>query len=728
MGMWDWVLKKNRKKTPSQFQMEVVECGAVCLYMIMGYYKRFIPLEQLRIDCGVSRDGCEAINLIQAAGIHGFDAEGYRIHVDEFDTINFPCIAFWHFNHFVVVEGYSDQYFYINDPAYGHRRTEREDFIREYSGVILEFTPNQNFKPEGSPPNIYNQLLTRLSDQKMALAYVFLVGLALTILGLAAPIFGKIFVDVFLIDHTQSVLKILIFGILFTSILRIILSFLSNHYLAKLENKLNILFSEKILWKVLRLPLIFFSQRSMGDIISRIQSIRGISNFIGNVYIDGVLSAILIVIYLGLLLFYDKDLSLIIIFIACLNVGIFYFISSVKKEKSLLCAVDYGNYISQCFSSLRIIESIKASGAEQNTFKKNIGLQVKVSNAIHDLAEKTILISGVPIFLNALSQVTIIIIGTLKIMNGDMTVGTLVAIQSIAANLMMPLNNLINISSKIQEMVGKMAKLDDVLEHKLEEKVNLSHFSQSEHLAKEDKVKLVGYIEIKGLTFGYNSLQPPCIDELNLIIYPGEHVAFIGSSGSGKSTLSHLIANLYHPWHGTIDIDGLNINHINKMVFANSLVLVQQNNSFFHGTIKDNLTMWDQTISFEKIVLGAKEAYIHDEISSRQNGYETILSENGANFSGGERQRIELARAIIANPSILILDEATSELDPIVENQIYDSIRKIGCTTIIIAHRLDTIINADKIIVLDKGQIVQIGTHSELISKPGLYLELMKTL
>lgn len=727
MKIFNWFKKSNRINTPAIFQMEMVECGAVCLSIIMAYFGRFISLEQMRVDCGVSRDGCKASNLIRAAELHGFEAEGYRIGVDDFDSMNLPFIAYWHFNHFVVIEGYSDTHIYFNDPAYGHRIMAIKDFAKEYSGIAIEVTPTNKFTPQGNPPRIYTQLLKRLSGQRITLLYIFLVGLAITILGLATPIFGKIFVDYFLIDYTQSILKLIIIGVLATTILRLTLSIINNHYKFKLQNKLTILDSEKFLWHVLRLPLAFFGQRSVGEIINRMQSIDEASEFVGNVFIQQILSLLLIIVYFPLLLYFDLTITTILIIVTLLNITFFYYIAKTRKEKSLLLSIDFGNYVSECFSALRLIESIKSSGAEQDAFKKVVGFQVKVSNAVHSLSEKAIIATTVPGLLNQLANVAILSVGALKIMNGEMSVGTLVAIQSIAASLMVPIIHLINTSGEIQEMVGKMAKLDDVLEYPIESQVNPLHLSQAEHLANEDNVKLKGHIRLENLTFGYNIFEEPIINDLSLTINSGEHVAFVGTSGSGKSTLSKLISNLIQPWHGKIYIDNKELIEINKLVLANSIAMVEQDSHFFNGTLKDNLTMWDKTISQREIIEGTRDAHIHNPISRRPEGYETILAENGTNFSGGERQRIELARAIIANPSILILDEATSELDPIVEDQIYDSIRKIGCTTIIIAHRLDTVVNADKIVVLDKGKIVQIGTHAELISTQGLYMDLMKT-
>ncbi len=716
---------KKRFHTPTIFQMEMVECGAAALSMILGFYKRFVSLDQLRIDCGVSRDGTKALNIVLAAKKYGLDAHGYKISVDELDQVQLPCIAFWRFNHFVVVEGYSNTVVYINDPATGHREVPLVDFANEFSGVVLEFTPTSDFMPAGKPIHVSEQLLKRLKGNKKTLTFLFINGLLFTLLGLLTPLFGKMFVDLYLIEQTTSIIKLLIIGLSTTILLRFGLSYLQNFYFARFENKLAISFSRKFLWHVLQLPLRFFSQRYAGDITYRMELNRSVARFIASVFIQTGLEAILVVVYFALLFYFNSLMGILISIIAGINMLVFYHITKLRRDKSLLLSVDLSNYYCQCFSAFRLIESIKASGAEQEVFIKVVGSQANVSNAIHTLNQQSILFNTIPLALNVLSSIMILALGSFFIMQGNMSIGTLVAIQTIVISLMNPLNRLVLIAGNIQEISGSIAKLDDVLSYPIEDQENLLQLSHSEHLIQEETHRLSGQIEIKNLSFGFNILEAPLLQNINLTISPGEHVAIIGSSGSGKSTLAKLIAGLYHPWEGQVLIDDNPIEHINRMILANSLIMVEQENILFHGKITDNLTMWDNTVSFKKIIQGTKEARIHEQISLRPHGYNTVIQENGSNMSGGERQRMDIARALIANPNIIILDEATSELDPIIESVIYDNIRKRGCTTIIIAHRLNTIRNADKIIVLDQGCIVQVGTHNSLIEIPGWYKNLM---
>ncbi len=712
-------------KTPTILQMDAIESGAVCLSIILAYYKRFVSVDTLRTDCGISRDGCKPEDIMHAANRYGLETTLNIKKINEFTAVTFPAIAFWQSQYFVVITGIKDNIIYLNDPACGHRIISKHAFSKEYSNLLLEFKLTPIFQKGGMPPRVLKPLTHQLSKYIAPLSFVFFTGLGLTLLSLAPPIFSKIFVDNYLIEHTTPILNILIIGIILTAILRFFISLLENYYLVLFENKLTILSSEKLLWHIMRLPLEFFSQRYSGDITHRIELVRETSKFIASIFTRSILHAILVIIYFTVLIYFDFSIALIVLTAASINMAIFYLISKQKKENSLLLNVNISKYYSEAYNIFKIIETIKASGREQEVFSKIVGAQTRISNTLHKMTENTQLISILPMAINSLAYILILLIGAQKIMDGSMTIGSLVAIQSIALSLMLPLKNILDIVDQVVEMTGALARIDDILDRKIDSRLDLSHFSQSSFLLPESKAKLSGYIEISDLCFGYNPIAFPLIKNMNIVIYPGEHVAIVGASGSGKTTLLKLISNLHLAWSGSILIDGNNINTINRLILANSIAVVQQEGILFNDSLKNNLTLWENSVSYETIVKGAKDAFIHEEISLRKNGYNTMVSENGINFSGGEKQRIEIARALISYPSILILDEATSELDIKVESQIFDNIRMLGCTTIFIAHRLNAIRNADKIIVLEEGKITQMGTHNTLISVPGQYSNLM---
>lgn len=717
---------KKIAKTPAVFQMEATECGAACLSMVLGYYERYIPLEQLREDCGISRDGSKASNIVMAAEKHGLISEGYNLEFDELDSIELPAIVFWRYNHYVVLEGFKNNKAYINDPANGRASVSREEFIRNYSNVVLTFEPGDSFEKYGKPFSVIPQIYKRLVKHKKPLLYIFLAGLGFSFIGLLVPIFSRIFVDQFLVNRLDSIIKPLLIGMLLTVAMRWGLSFIQNHYLMKLEIKLSSLFSSEMLWHLLQLPIQFFYMRHTGDIVERMSLNQNVSKFIVNVYIESVLNAIFVVVYALLLLYYDSSFMLVASAIAAINLIILYKISNIRHEKNLLLSYDLGNYYGHAYSGFRIIESIKASSQESGLFAKVFGSQVKASNTIHELSKKTIIYNALPTILNGFNVAIILVLGASKVMDGSISIGTLVAIQSLVISYIVPLNKLVVAAASISDMSGKISKLDDILNYKQRKKINIQELADTASLAKQQNARLSGLIEIKNVTFGYNCLERALVHDISLSIVPGEHVAIVGASGAGKSTFAKLLSNLYEPWSGEIAMDGQNISQIHRLVLVNSLSLVEQDNVMLNFSIKDNITMWDDTLRHSDLVQAAKDALIHDDISLRKNGYDAEIYQQGTNFSGGQRQRLDIARALVTNPSILIMDEATSELDPITESEIYNNIRRRGCTTIIIAHRLSTIRNADKIVVLDKGRIVQLGTHEELIAQPGVYNDLMQ--
>lgn len=717
-----------RVKTPVIFQMEIVECGAVALGIILGYYKRFIPIEQLRIDCQVTRDGTHAENIINAAEKHGLEAEAYEVEFEDFEKADLPFIAFYRFNHFIVVEGFDEKYVYINDPEHGHSRVIIEKFKKEYSSIAVVCKPGKNFEKKGKAVSPIDQIYQFVKKQKISFAYLMLCGMMISILSLITPIFSKVFVDNYLVDYTQSTLNLIIIGLFATFMIRTTLTYISNHYVGKLINKIISISSERFFQHIIRLPLNFFAQRYVGDIVFRMMSIRQTISEATHTTLDASIQLFMILLYLILLLYLNAKIAAVVILISFLNIYIFYILIESKKEKSIEMTVDLGLYYSQVFSRLRNIESIKASGTEQDLFTKVVGAQAKLSNSILAMDEKSAMLGLIPGALNSVASIAVLIIGAIQIINGQMTVGTLIAIQSITIGFMTPIIGLIQVSSQAQELSGNLAKLDDVMQYKVDPQIDLSHFTSTDRLMLEEEPKLSGLIEIKDLFFSFSIIDTPILKGINLTILPGEHVALVGASGSGKSTLVKLIANLYTPTKGDIYVDGTPLSKNNRLILANSIAVVDQDFILFNGTVRDNLKIWDDSVRDADMIAAAKDACIHEDISSRENGYDTLIIENGSNFSGGQRQRIEIARALLTNPNILIFDEATSELDPVIEDQIYDNIRKRGCTMIIVAHRLNTIINADKIVVFEYGKIIQMGTHDELISQKGKYQVLMSYL
>lgn len=712
----------KRVKTPTVLQMEAVECGAAALAIILAYYKSYIPLEELRVECGVSRDGSKAVNILKAARKYGLIAKGFKKEPEELRKLKGPMIIHWNFNHFLVLEGFKKDRVYLNDPAHGPRVVTYEEFDQSYTGVVITFEPSQEFKIQGEKRSMITALKTRMKGSEVALIFVVLAGLALVIPGIIIPTFTKIFVDNILLGEMQHWLFPLLIGMGLTAILRGALTWLQQYYLLRLETKIALNSSSNFFWHVLRLPIEFFSQRSGGDISSRVMINDRVAQLVSGELANAVLSSIMIVFYLILMFQYSVLLTFVGIFIALINVLFLKLVARKRSDQSQKLIQESGKLQGISMGGIQVIETLKSSGSESDFFTKWAGHQSKLLNSEQEMGVSSQLLSAVPTFLSALTTTVILAVGGLQVLDGVLTIGMLVAFQSLMASFISPVNKLVQLGSTLQEVEGNMNRLDDVLNYPLD-----SQFTESEEPEELDinKAKLSGFVELKNVTFGYNKLEGPLIENFNLCLKPGDRVALVGGSGSGKSTISKLIAGVYQPWSGEILFDGKPRSELPRSLVCNSLSVVDQDISMFEGTVKENLTLWDYTIEENDVFMAAKDASIHDEITNRNGGYDYLLEEGGANFSGGQRQRLEIARALVGNPTVLVLDEATSALDSKTEKWIDDSFKRRGCTCIIVAHRLSTIRDADEIIVMDRGSVVERGTHTEMMKSDGYYSRLI---
>lgn len=718
----------KRIKTPTVLQMEAVECGAASLAILMSHYGLIKTLEELRVSCGVSRDGSKASNLVRAARTYGFEAKGLMREPDGLRDMKFPLIIFWNFNHFVVLEGFHNGKVYINDPASGPRVLTEQEFDQAFTGVTLEIKPGLDFKPGGSRPSIVSALHRRASSSKPAFFYLVIAGLGLVIPGLIAPIFTKIFVDDFLVGKLDSWVKPLLLGMFLTLMLRGALTWLKEYYLMRFETKLSVAESSKFLWHVLHLPVVFYSQRSAGEISGRVGINDRVAKLIARDLASAALDIVMVVFYAILMLFYDVFLTCIGLLTAVLNIIVLRYVSKARKDASQKLRMDAGKMLGTSMNGLICIETLKASGGESDFFAQWSGYQAKVVNAIQEMGSSSIVLAVLPSLLTGLNTVLILSFGGLRVMDGFLTMGALVAFQSLMQSFLRPVNNLVGLGGRLQELSGDMNRLDDVLKYKRDSLLqdDAKPGGTTSPAVGTSKYKLDGRLELKNITFGYSTLEGPLIKNFSLSMRSGSRVALVGSSGCGKSTIAKLVMGLYAPWEGEILFDGHPRSSIDRHIMVNSLSMVDQDINMFEGTIRDNLTMWDSTISNADLVRAAKDACIHDMISARELGYDSEVEEGGKNFSGGQRQRLEIARALVSNPQIVVFDEATSALDPVTEMIVDDNLRRRGCTCLIVAHRLSTIRDCDEIIVLHKGVVVQRGTHDDLKDVEGLYADLIK--
>ena len=708
--------------------MEAVECGAAALAIILGYHGRIVPLEELRLECGVSRDGSKAINVLKAARKYGMVAKGVKYeNLEKLYDLAFPMILFWNFNHFLVLEGFRKGKVYLNDPAAGPRVVTMEELDASFAGVVLTFEKGPEFEPAGEKPSIARALKSRLSGAELALVFVILCGLFLVVPGLVIPTFTRVFIDEYLIGSRKSMVTPLLMGMAFTAALRMGLTYLQEYYLLRLETKIALSTSTKFFNHILRLPISYFSQRFAGEIGSRVQINNKVAALMSGKLTTTAIDCTLLVFYAGLMMLYDVSLTLVCIGIALFNVIGLKLVGRRRTDAARRLMQDHGKLTGTAMNGLSMIETLKASGSESEFFSRWAGYQAKALRSQQDLSQLGEILNAVPAFVSNLTTAVILLLGSLKVMDGQLTVGMLVAYQSLMASFNKPLNTLVSFGASVQELEADMNRLDDVLSFPIDEQYRREAVPEDEvALRTEEMVKLSGELELRDITFGYSPLDKPLIEGFNLKVTPGQRVAIVGRSGSGKSTVSRLLAGLYPVWKGEILFDGIPMEMIPATLLRNSLAFVDQDIFLFGGTVHDNITMWDTTVPAAAVTRAGRDAAIDEDIQTRIGKYDAEVEEHGGNFSGGQRQRLEIARAVVGDPTIVVMDEATSALDPTTELMVDEAIRRRGCTTVVIAHRLSTIRDADEIIVMDRGKIVQRGTHWDMKDVPGPYAELIK--
>jgi NHLM bacteriocin system ABC transporter peptidase/ATP-binding protein len=714
--------------------MEAVECGAAALGIVLAHYGRFVPLEELRLACGVSRDGSKASNMVKAARRYGLDAKGYKKEPADLRTLPMPVILHWNFNHFVVLEGFRKGRVSLNDPASGPRTIAEEELDQSFTGVVLTFARGPEFARGGSPPRLLPALGRRLAGSGWALAFVVLAGLALVLPGMVAPIFSKVFVDNVLLESRREWLGPLLLAMAAAALLAGALTWLQQTYLLRLETRIALASSSRFLWHVLRLPVEFYNQRFAGDISNRVAINDRVAQLLSRDLATNALGAVMIVFFAGLLFQYDAVLTLASIAVVSGNVAALRYVSRRRVDDSRRLLQERGKLYGTAIGGLQTIETLKAMGGESSLFTRWSGYQAKVVNIRQELDRTTQVLDAVPPLLLALNTAILLGLGSLRVMNGALSLGGLVAFQLLMVSFVTPVSRLVSLGGKLQTAEGDMNRLDDVLGYAIDppmaadaaDSAGVAGSAAQGPPSSELPVKLAGRLDLVDVTFGYSPLAPPLLAGFNLTLKPGARVALVGGSGSGKSTVAKLVAGLYAPWQGEIRFDGRPRALVPRSVLVNSVATVDQSLFLFEGSVRDNLTLWDTTLGLPEVVAAARDACIHDDVAARPGGYDSPVDEDGANWSGGQRQRLEIARALVGRPTLLVLDEATSALDPETEQQIDENLRRRGCTCLIVAHRLSTIRDADEILLLEGGKVIERGTHKELLRAGGAYARLIQ--
>ena len=707
-------------KVPVILQLEALECGAASLAMVLAYYDKWIPLEQVRRDCGVSRDGSNAKNLLYAARSYGLQAKGYRMEPQSLkESGKFPCIIHWNFNHFVVLDGFRRDRAVLNDPARGQVQVSMEEFDQAFTGVCILLEPGEGFVADGRPKSMLGFVRKRLAGAKDALIFTILVSLITALIGVINPAFSRAFVDRLLTGLNPG--WVTPFFVLLTAfaLIQIVLSALQAIYSLKLQGKLAIKANAEFMWHVLRMPVEFFSQRMAGDIAGRKATNQSIASTLINTLAPSVLNMAMMVVYLVVILRYSVPLTLIGVSGMTINILVNRFISNRRINISRVQMRDEAKLSSTTVAGIEMIETIKASGAENGFFAKWAGYQASANTQNVRSMKLNAYYGLIPQAVSALVNMSILALGLFLILRGEFTVGMLFAFQTMLASFMNPVMELANAGTTIREMRTNMERIDDVMEYP----ADVEYPAERPEDVSYDK--LSGRLEMRNVTFGYSRLAPPLIENFSMTLEVGQKVAFVGSSGCGKSTLSKLISGLYKPWSGEILFDGKPISEIDRNVFTGSLAVVDQDITLFEDSIANNIKMWDTSIEDYEMILASRDASLHEDIMQRDGGYSHKMLEGGRDFSGGQRQRMEIARVLAQDPTILIMDEATSALDAQTEYEVVKAIKDRGISCVVIAHRLSTIRDCDEIIVLDHGKIVERGTHAALMANHGKYEELI---
>ncbi|MFD4131130.1 NHLP family bacteriocin export ABC transporter peptidase/permease/ATPase subunit [Streptomyces goshikiensis] len=709
-------------RTPTVLQMEAVECGAAALAMVLGHHGRFVALEELRVACGVSRDGSRASNLLKAARSYGLTAKGMQMDLAALAEVSAPAVLFWEFNHYVVYDGTGRRFgrrgVYVNDPGKGRRFVPMDEFDHSFTGVVLTFEPGDGFRRGGRKPGVLRSVPARLRGTSATMAAAVLSSLLLVAVGACVPALSRTYIDMFLIGEQTSLLGVLFASLAVALVLTAALTAVQQANLLRGRVISSTLGGARFFRHLLRLPVTFYSQRSPADLVQRLQSNDTVAETVSRDLAAAGVDAAVVVIYAVLLWTYDPQLTVVGVGVALLNVVALRIVVGLRATGTQKLRAESARLTNTSYGGLQLIETMKATGGENGFFRRWAGQHAVTLDVQQRLGVPGAWLAIVAPALAAFNSALILMVGGLRAVEGSLTVGLLVAFQALVTSFTAPIARLGGVAGRIQDFAADVARLKDVENFPVDP-------VHSRREAAAGTRRLKGHVELEGITFGYSPLDAPLLEDFSLSVGPGRQIALVGGSGSGKSTVSRLVSGLHTPWQGAVRIDGMRLEDIPRGALAASVSFVDQDVFLFEGTVRDNVTLWDPSVPDEAVVAALEDAAVHDVVARRPGGIHSRVEQDGRNFSGGQRQRLEIARALVRRPSVMVLDEVTSALDAVTEQLVIDNLRRRGCACVVIAHRLSTVRDSDEIVVLDRGRIVERGRHEQLVAARGAYAALV---